>query len=266
MIYDPKYDKFVSANERKHEITLLFNPTNIRHDNGIEWAGAVGGTKNGEYEKFQSVFMGFRAAFSDIRNKMEQFDGDIGEMLRKFAPEFENPDIENYIEYVKKEALDGRDKVTEADLINVITAMTKFENPVISSQDKEGKYNAQYVTEFIEGKGLVDTKLLITDYYLRDPQVLKDAHLLSLRNFESRKGGQSREDYEAEMMEYLPALRDLQEKDPESFQWFINHRKEKNVSPLHKGKIDAQQIAQQRSLTPSFMRGGQFDDPKYYSK
>lgn len=100
------------------------NPGNIRQGEGF--AGETGDTYGSNYVVFDTAQMGLRAMFLDFRSKIKQFDGDLAQMITKYAPPSENP-TDKYISYVKA-ALGGKDTVTEDDLTAVVKAAIEFEN------------------------------------------------------------------------------------------------------------------------------------------
>lgn len=97
-------------------VTQYNNPFNIRPGQG--YAGETGKTYKGkdgnEYVIFDSMELGIRAGLVDLRSKIRQKDGDLLEMIKKFAPEEDQNDPESYFSFVSNKI--GKDTVTEADL------------------------------------------------------------------------------------------------------------------------------------------------------
>lgn len=79
------------------------NPLNIRKGNN--WQGERHPQTDKEFEEFESLTMGFRAAFKLMKNYIEGFGGrqkpcdNLEKIIRKWAPEIENA-TENYIKFV----------------------------------------------------------------------------------------------------------------------------------------------------------------------
>ncbi len=108
-------------------VTQYNNPFNIRP--GQNYAGEVGvytGKDGSEYVMFDSMELGLRAGLVDLRSKIRQKDGDLLEMIKKFAPEQDQNDPQSYFNFVSNEL--GKDKVTEEDLPSLAKAFIKFEN------------------------------------------------------------------------------------------------------------------------------------------
>ena len=79
------------------------NPLNIRKGNN--WQGERHPQTDKEFEEFESITMGFRAAFKLLRNYMNGNNGrrmecdTLEKIIRRWAPEVENA-TENYIRFV----------------------------------------------------------------------------------------------------------------------------------------------------------------------
>ena len=101
------------------------NPGNIRQGEGF--AGETGDTYGSNYVVFDTPQMGLRAMFLDFSSKIKEFDGDLAKMITKYAPPSDNNPTDKYISYVKA-SVGGKDKVTEADLSNIVKAAIEFEN------------------------------------------------------------------------------------------------------------------------------------------
>ena len=106
------------------------NPLNIRA-NGIEWNGAVG--DDGEFVKFESPEMGFRAAFKTLmtyRNKhgLTTVEG----IINRWAPVEDDNHTENYIDFVHSRLGTSRawffdDEIPLEEYPQLILAMADFE-------------------------------------------------------------------------------------------------------------------------------------------
>lgn len=79
------------------------NPLNIRKGNN--WQGERHPQTDKEFEEFESLTMGFRAAFKLLKNYMNGNNGhrkecdNLEKIIRRWAPEVENA-TENYIQFV----------------------------------------------------------------------------------------------------------------------------------------------------------------------
>ena len=75
------------------------NPLNIRA-NGIEWNGSVG--DDGEFVKFESPEMGFRAAYKTLMTYRNHHGLDtIDGIINRWAPSSENH-TESYVAYIRE--------------------------------------------------------------------------------------------------------------------------------------------------------------------
>ena len=116
----------------------LFKPKNIYNNPGyIEMGqGFAGGyevtnqTYANDRERpfvvFDSPEMGMRALAMDINSKLIQFNGNVSEIIKKYAPrEDENKTI-NYVNYVQNKV--GKKNITKDDIATTMSAMIEFEN------------------------------------------------------------------------------------------------------------------------------------------
>jgi hypothetical protein len=119
------------------------NPGNIRAGQG--YAGELEDTykaaDGSAYVKFDSPEMGLRALFIDLRSKINQFDGNIDQIINKYAPPSDNNPTDKYIEYVKSKV--GKDKVTIGDLPKLVSAVVNFENKPEIAKKYTGKQMLQ---------------------------------------------------------------------------------------------------------------------------
>jgi len=130
------------------------NPANIEHGQG--YAGELDDEQGnpklyaGRFVMFENKIMGTRALFRDVKSKVKQFDGDIAQMISKFAPDFENP-TNNYVEYVQVRV--GKERIeTAEDLRFAVMGIIEFENGINSPRtseylDKDALDTAQNLAE-----------------------------------------------------------------------------------------------------------------------
>ncbi len=82
---------------------------------------------NGEpYVIFDSPEMGLRALFVDLRSKLNEFDGDIAQIITKYAPPSDNNPTDNYIKFIQDKV--GSDKAAINDLPKIVSGVIEFEN------------------------------------------------------------------------------------------------------------------------------------------
>ena len=117
--------------------TIYNNAGNIRAGQG--YAGETGEfyyDANGEpYVIFDSPEMGLRALFVDLRSKLNEFDGDIAQMITKYAPPSDNNPTDNYIKFIQDRV--GSDKAAIDDLPKIVSGVIDFEN----TSEIAGYYN-----------------------------------------------------------------------------------------------------------------------------
>jgi len=108
--------------------TIYNNAGNIRAGQG--YAGETGEfyyDANGEpYVIFDSPEMGLRALFVDLRSKLNEFDGNIAQMITKYAPPSDNNPTDNYIKFIQDRV--GSDKAAIDDLPKIVSGVIDFEN------------------------------------------------------------------------------------------------------------------------------------------
>ena len=104
------------------------NPGNIR--GGQDYAGETGefytASDGSQYVIFDTPEMGLRALFVDLRSKLNEFDGDIDQIINKYAPPSDNNPTQKYAEFVKSKV--GKDKARIEDLPKLVSAVINFEN------------------------------------------------------------------------------------------------------------------------------------------
>tara|TARA_R110002020_G_scaffold74513_1_gene190552 strand:+ start:546 stop:3950 length:3405 start_codon:yes stop_codon:yes gene_type:complete len=104
--------------------TVYNNPGNIEAGQG--YAGETGETYGGgRFAVFKNPEMGLRALAYDLRKKMGDFDGDVRQMIAKYAPDNENK-TKKYINFVQTQI--GSNKITEDNLAKAVAAVIKMEN------------------------------------------------------------------------------------------------------------------------------------------
>jgi hypothetical protein len=99
------------------------NPGNI--EVGQNFAGEIGSYANGRFAEFDSPEMGMRALAMDLSSKINDYDGNIMEMISKYAPNNENKTV-RYSNFIINEL--GKDTVTFEDMPELMSAVIKFEN------------------------------------------------------------------------------------------------------------------------------------------
>ena len=139
---------------------------------GQGYAGETGKTyakdrKDGKkpFVVFDTPQMGLRAMFRDLRKKTHDFEGSLYNIINKYAPPTEN-NTDVYQKAMKLALKD--DMVSEYNLPTLVEAMLKHENGKKTYTKEDGS----------EG--------LITDYYLSNPAIMKEAFALSTMSFPSK--------------------------------------------------------------------------------
>ena len=138
----------------------LFKPNNVYNNPGnIEIGeGFAGGyevtnktyadDRERPFVVFDSPEMGMRALAMDINSKLKQFNGNVSEIIKKYAPKEDENKTTNYVLYVQNKV--GKKNITQNDIGATIRAMIEFEN-----------------------------KTEVADYYLSDPNKMKTALALA---------------------------------------------------------------------------------------
>jgi hypothetical protein len=147
------------------------NAGNIEQGEG--YAGETGETyakdrKDGKkpFVVFENPVMGLRAMFRDLRKKTQDFEGSLYNIINKYAPKSDNNNTDVYQKAMKAALND--DMVSEYNLPKLVEAMIKHENGGLIYTKEDGS----------EG--------LITDYYLSNPAIMKEAFALSTMSFPSK--------------------------------------------------------------------------------
>jgi hypothetical protein len=116
------------------------NPGNVEATEN--WTGAIPGigyqhgevVKGGRHAIFNSPVLGVRALFRDVKTKMDDFDGNASAIITKYAPEMVKGEKENdtaaYIKFVRGKLglKSGNQKITEAQIPDLVKAIIQFEN------------------------------------------------------------------------------------------------------------------------------------------
>jgi hypothetical protein len=131
--------------QQTDKIIYKNNPGNL------ERAGYAGETDEGygdnnRFPIYDSPVMGVRALLYDLNVKKNRYDGDVRKILQQYAPENENPNLENYIKFVE-ESLDNK-PVTSDNIADMAKAIITFENQEIPD---------------------------LVSYYLDDPKIMDEA-------------------------------------------------------------------------------------------
>tara|TARA_R100001594_G_scaffold23594_1_gene46197 strand:- start:1100 stop:4678 length:3579 start_codon:yes stop_codon:yes gene_type:complete len=142
--------------------TLYNNPGNIRP--GQKYAGETGefyydATKQ-PYVIFDTPEMGLRALFVDLRSKIKEFNGDITQILNKYAPPSDGNPTNNYINFVRQSV--GKNVVTNEDLPAMVKAFIEFENKPDIAQ------------RYLKPE-LIDTAYKLSEFNLPQKTKLQDA-------------------------------------------------------------------------------------------
>lgn len=121
------------------------NPLNIRVGNN--WQGEITNT-DGEFEQFESVEMGIRAAAKLLKNYRDMYGlNTIEKIITRWAPPDEN-NTPAYIASMEKQTGIGRDRpLATDDYKKLITAMIRHENgvqPYSELQINAGFYKGFY--------------------------------------------------------------------------------------------------------------------------
>ena len=124
-------------------ITQYNNPFNIRPGQGYAGeSGTYKGKDGSEYVIFDSMELGLRAGLVDLRSKIKQKDGDLLEMIKKFAPEKDQNNPDSYFSFVSNKI--GKDTVTESDLPELAKAFIEFENTPETARAYLNQFDSVY--------------------------------------------------------------------------------------------------------------------------
>tara|TARA_Y100000114_G_scaffold117338_1_gene111695 strand:- start:278 stop:817 length:540 start_codon:yes stop_codon:yes gene_type:complete len=99
---------------------------------------------------FDSPEMGMRALAMDINSKLIQFNGNVSEIIKKYAPKEDENTTINYVNYVQNKV--GKKNITREDIGTTMSAMIEFENKKLPG---------------------------VVDYYLKDPKTMQTALALA---------------------------------------------------------------------------------------
>jgi len=133
------------------------NPGNI--EIGQDFAGGYDVTnqtyaddRERPFVVFDSPEMGMRALAMDINTKIGNFNGNVSEIIKKYAPKKDENKTTNYILYVQNKI--GKKNITKDDIAATMSAMIEFENKSLPG---------------------------IVDYYLSDPKKMQTALALAFK-------------------------------------------------------------------------------------
>ena len=122
---------------------------------GEGFAGETNETyDNGRFVVFDTPQMGMRAIFRDIRTKIKDYDGILWNIVSEYAPSNEN-NTEIYFKTLQR-AVNGETMINETHLLPIVRAIITHEN-----------------------------KPEISNYYLQDKNLIKEAYQLSTMSFPS---------------------------------------------------------------------------------
>jgi hypothetical protein len=138
---------------------IFNNAGNIEVGQGF--AGETGETyandRTGEFKPFvvfDTPQMGMRAIFRDIRHKIKKHDGILWNIVSEYAPPSEN-NTEIYFKKLQR-AVNGETMINETHLLPIVRAIITHEN-----------------------------KPEVSNYYLQDKNLIKEAYQLSTMSFPS---------------------------------------------------------------------------------
>ncbi len=135
---------------------IFNNAGNIEVGQGF--AGETGETyDNGRFVVFDTPQMGMRAIFRDIRTKIKKHDGILWNIVSEYAPPSEN-NTEIYFKKLQR-AVNGETMINETHLLPIVRAIITHEN-----------------------------KPEVSNYYLQDKNLIKEAYQLSTMSFDSGVG------------------------------------------------------------------------------
>ncbi len=104
------------------------NPGNIRP--GEDFAGETDefytAADGSQYVIFDSPEMGLRALFIDLKSKIKDFNGNIDQIVNKYAPPGDDNPTSSYASFVKGQL--GKETVSQDDLPALVSAFVRFEN------------------------------------------------------------------------------------------------------------------------------------------
>jgi len=146
---------------------------------------------------FDTPQMGLRAMFRDLRTKAERYGGSLYNIINEYAPPTEN-NTDVYYKAMKAALKD--DMVSEFNLPALVEAMIKHENGKKTYLKEDGSTG------------------LITDYYLSNPAIMKEAFALSTMSFPSKTSYKKAK--EIYRQEPLHLSQHIPEKQKTPHKWF----------------------------------------------
>lgn len=125
-----------------------YNPGNII-STGINWAGEVNDGNYSKFEKFATPELGFRALALNVKSKIKNGKGTLGEIIAIWAPPSEN-DTSAYQQFVSKyTGLNLNDPVKETDIANLAKAISWYEG-----DNKAGYYTNDMINNGMAMAGI----------------------------------------------------------------------------------------------------------------
>jgi hypothetical protein len=119
------------TNELLKPDNIYNNPGNVEVGQGFAGGYEVtnqtyANDRDRPFAVFDSPEMGMRALAMDINSKLEQFNGNVSEIIKKYAPKEDENNTLNYVNYVKNKV--GKKIITKDDIGTTMSAMIEFEN------------------------------------------------------------------------------------------------------------------------------------------
>jgi len=157
MVPKKKPDISKQTNELLKPNNVYNNPGNVEIGQGFAGGYEVtnqtyANDRERPFAVFDSPEMGMRALAMDINSKLIQFDGNVSEIIKKYAPKKDENKTTNYILYVQNKL--GKKIMTKEDISTTMSAMIEFENKKLPG---------------------------VVDYYLNDPKKMQTALALAFK-------------------------------------------------------------------------------------
>ena len=157
MVPKKKPDISKQTNELLKPNNVYNNPGNVEIGQGFAGGYEVtnqtyANDRERPFAVFDSPEMGMRALAMDINSKLKQFNGNVSEIIKKYAPKKDENKTTNYILYVQNKL--GKKIMTKEDISTTMSAMIEFENKKLPG---------------------------VVDYYLNDPKKMQTALALAFK-------------------------------------------------------------------------------------
>jgi len=130
-----------------------FNIGNLKTSKRYTWDGAIGSDPGGKvaegaFVRFKSPEYGVRALTKDLSTKRKRGLNTIGKILPVYAPNGKENDTQAYINsVVKQTGIGANQKLTDADMFKVITAIGRHEG------DSGGYYTPEIIQKGMQMAG-----------------------------------------------------------------------------------------------------------------